>query len=181
RLTKDSVVKIAREAARLSRATKMKRPVELAPAPVVKGTWMTPITRDPLEVPLEEKVALLFATNEAALKVQGIRFVTSGLQLLREVKQYGNSEGTSTTQTFVRVGPTFAATAVGNGMFQQYEEEMAPRGAGWEYVTSLDMPGNAARWAEIAVEKLSARSVDPGRYDLIINPQNLWLTIHESI
>jgi hypothetical protein len=23
--------------------------------------------------------------------------------------------------------------------------------------------------------------VDPGRYDVIINPQNLWLTIHESI
>ena len=180
-LTKDGVVKVAREAARLSRATKMKRPVELAPAPAVKGTWMTPITRDPLEISIEEKVAMLFAANEAALKVKGIRFVTSGLQLLREVKQYANSEGTATTQTFVRVGPTFAATAVGNGGFQQYEEELAPRGAGWEYVASLDMPGHAAEWAQIAVEKLSAKSVDPGRYDIIINPQNLWLTIHESI
>src|SRR3954447_18091569 len=43
------------------------------------------------------------------------------------------------------------------------------------------MPGHAAEWAQIAVEKLSARSVEPGRYDLVINPQNLWLTIHESI
>jgi TldD protein len=180
-LTKEGVVKIAREAARLSRATKVKRPVELAPAPVVKGTWMTPITRDPLDVPIEEKVALLFATNEAALKVKGIRFVNSGLQLLREVKQYANSEGSATTQTFVRVGPTFSATAVGNGAFQQYGEELAPRGAGWEYVTSLDMPGHAGAWAQLAVEKLSARSVDPGRYDIIITPQNLWLTIHESI
>ena len=182
KLTKEGVVKVAQEAARLSRATKaIKRPVELAPAPVVKGTWMTPITRDPLDVPIEEKVALLFATNEAALKVKGVRFVTSGLQLLREVKQYANSEGTQTTQTFVRVGPSFAATAVGSGGFQQYSEELAPRGAGWEYVQSLDMPGHAGAWAEIAVEKLSARSVDPGRYDLIITPQNLWLTIHESI
>ncbi|HEY9225209.1 MAG TPA: TldD/PmbA family protein, partial [Gemmatimonadaceae bacterium] len=182
KLTKDGVVKCAREAVRLSRATKVgKRPVELAPAPVVKGTWMTPITRDPLEVPIEEKVALLFATNEAALKVKGIRFVNSGLQLLREVKQYGNSEGTQTTQTFVRVGPAFSATAVGNGGFQQYEEELAPRGSGWEYVASLDMPSHAAEWAQIAVEKLSAKSVEPGRYDVIINPQNLWLTIHESI
>jgi TldD protein len=142
---------------------------------------MTPITRDPLDVPIEEKVALLFAANEAALKVKGIRFVNSGLQLLREVKQYANSEGTATTQTFVRVGPTFSATAVGNDGFQQYEEELAPRGAGWEYVASLDMPGHAEEWAQTAVEKLSAKSVDPGRYDLIINPQNLWLTIHESI
>src|SRR3954467_13593065 len=77
KLTKDGVVWVAREAARLARASKpvQKKPVELAPAPVVKGTWMTPITRDPLEVPIEEKVALLFAANEAALKVQGIRFV----------------------------------------------------------------------------------------------------------
>ncbi|MES2176777.1 MAG: TldD/PmbA family protein [Gemmatimonadota bacterium] len=182
-MTKEGVVKTAREAARIARAAKLmqKRPVELAPTPVVKGTWMTPVTRDPLEVPIEEKVALLFAANEAALKVPGVRFVTSGLQLLREIKMYANSEGTETTQTFVRVGPSFSATAVGTGGFQQYTEELAPRGQGWEYVTSLDMPGNAAKWAALAVEKVGAKSVEPGRYDLILDPTNLWLTIHESI
>ena len=185
-LTKDGVVKVAREsAARPFRAygedPQASADRQLAPTPVVKGTWMTPVTRDPLDVPIEEKVAMLFAANEAALKVKGIRFVTSGLQLLREVKTYANTEGTATTQTFVRVGPSFSATAVGNGGFTQYEEELAPRGAGWEYVASLDMPGHAGEWAQIAVEKLGARSVDPGRYDVIITPQNLWLTIHESI
>ncbi|HEY4307333.1 MAG TPA: TldD/PmbA family protein [Gemmatimonadaceae bacterium] len=182
-MTKEGVVKAAREAARLSRAAKsvQKRPIELAPSPVVKGTWMTPVTRDPLEVPIEEKVALLFATNEAALKVPGIRFVNSGLQLLREVKTYANSEGTETTQTFIRVGPSFSATAVNSGGFQSYTEELAPAGRGWEYVTGLDMPGNSAKWAQFAVEKLGARSVDAGRYDLILTPENLWLTMHESI
>jgi TldD protein len=182
-MTKDGVEKAAREAARLSRAAKsvQKRPVELAPTPVVKGTWMMPITRDPLEVPIEEKVALLFATNEAALKVPGVRFVNSGMQLLREIKTYVNSEGTETTQTFVRVGPSFSATAIGSGGFQSYTEELAPRGSGWEYIAGLDMPGNAAKWAGYAVEKLAAKSVDPGRYDLILGPENLWLTIHESI
>ncbi len=182
-MTKEGVVKTAREAARIARAARavQKRPVELAPAAAVKGTWMTPVTRDPIDVPIEEKVALLFAANEAALKVPGVRFVTSGLQLLREIKTYVNSEGTETTQTFVRVGPSFSATAVGQGGFQQYTEELAPRGSGWEYITSLDMPGNAARWAAIAVEKVSAKSVEPGRYDLILDPTNLWLTIHESI
>lgn len=182
-MTKEGVVKAAREAARLSRAAKsvQKRPIVLAPAPVVKGTWMTPVKRDPLEVPIEEKVALLFATNEAALKVKGVRFVSSGLQLLREIKTYVNSEGTETTQTFIRVGPSFSATAIGNGGVQQYSEELAPRGQGWEYIESLNMPGNAAAWAQIAVEKLGAKSVEPGRYDVILDPTNLWLTIHESI
>ncbi|MDB4889125.1 MAG: peptidase modulator of gyrase [Gemmatimonadetes bacterium] len=182
-MTTDGVVKAAREAARIARAAKsvQKRPVELAPTPVVKGTWMTPVTRDPIDVPIEEKVALLFATNEAALKVPGVRFVNSGMQLLREVKTYINSEGTETTQTFIRVGPSFSATAVGQGGFQQYTEELAPRGSGWEYITSLEMPGNAAKWAALAVEKVGAKSVEPGRYDLILDPTNLWLTIHESI
>jgi TldD protein len=182
-MNKDGVVKAAREAARIAKAAKgvQKRPVELAPTPPVKGTWMTPITRDPLEVPIEEKVALLFAANEAALKVKGVRFCTSGMQLLREIKTYVNSEGTETTQTFIRVGPSFQATATGPGGFQSYSEELAPRASGWEYFEELNLPGNAATWANHAVEKLSAKTVEPGRYDLILDPTNLWLTIHESV
>ncbi|MGQ0639814.1 MAG: TldD/PmbA family protein, partial [Gemmatimonadaceae bacterium] len=149
--------------------------------PVVKGTRQTQVQRDPIEVPIEEKVALLFAANEAALKVPGVRFVNTQLQLLRESKMYANTDGTDATQTFIRVGPGFTATAIGNGAFQSYTEEVAPRGQDWVYVTGLDMPGNAAAWATLAVEKLSAKSVEPGRYDLILDPRNLWLTIHESI
>jgi TldD protein len=182
-MTKEGAVRVAREAARIARAarTAQKRPIELAPTPVVKGTWMTPVKRDPLEVPLEEKVAYLFAANEAALKVPGVRFVNSSMQLLREIKSYWNTEGSQTTQTFIRVGPNFTATAVGSDGFQSYNEELAPRGNGWEYFDEIDMPTNAAKWASFAVEKLSARSVEPGRYDLILDPTNLWLTIHESI
>lgn len=173
----------ARDAAVLSRAARAvhKRPVELAPVTPVQGTWMTPVRRDPLEVPLEEKIALLLAANEAALKVPSVRFVSSGLSLLREVKTLVTSEGTSVTQTLIRVGPSFSATAVASGDFQTYEEELAPRGQGWEYVESLNLPGNAERWASLAAEKLKAKTVEAGQWDLILAPTNLWLTIHESI
>src|SRR6266542_2123434 len=182
-MTSAGVQQAAQQAARLSRAAKtvQRRPVELAPVAAVKGTWRTPVTRDPLEVPIEEKVALLLAANEAALKVPKVRFATSGLQLLREEKTLATTDGTLVTQTFVRVGPGFTATAIGDGDFQSYNEELAPRGSGWEYIQSLNMPGNAERWASLAAEKLTARSVDVGRYDLILDPTNLWLTIHESI
>jgi TldD protein len=104
-MTKEGVVAAAKEAARLARAARsvQRRPVELAPAPAVKGTWKTPTTRDPLDVPIEEKVALLLAANEAALKVPKVRFVNSGLQLLREEKTLATTDGTLVTQTFVRV------------------------------------------------------------------------------
>ena len=182
-MSREGAQKAARDAITLSRAarTVQRHPVELAPVAPVKGTWITPVRRDPIEIPLEEKVALLLTTNEAALKVKNVRFVSSSLTLLREVKTLVTSEGTNITQTTIRVGPQFAATAIGAGDFQIYEEELAPRGQGWEYVESLDMPGNAERWASIAAEKLSAKSVEAGQYDLILDPTNLWLTIHESI
>jgi TldD protein len=182
-MTRSGVQNAAREAITLARAarTVQRRPVELAPAKPVTGTWITPVQRDPIEVPLEEKIALLLRANEAALKVKDVRFVSSMLQLLREMKTLVTSEGTNTTQTFIRVGPYFTATAVAPGDFQTYEEELAPRGQGWEYVESLNMPGNAERWASIAAEKLAAKSVEAGQYDLILDPTNLWLTIHESI
>jgi len=173
----------AQQAARLSRAARsvQKKPVELAPTPAVKGTWRTPVTRDPVDVPIEEKVALLLAANAAAMKVPKIRFAASGLQSLREEKTLATTDGTLITQTYVRVNPSFTATAVGDGDFQSYTEELAPRSSGWEYIQSLDMPGNGERWGSLAAEKLTARSVEVGRYDLILDPTNLWLTIHESI
>ena len=182
-MTRSSAQNAAQQAvatARAARAVQRKR-VELAPVKPAQGTWITPVTRDALEVPLEEKIALLLATNEAALKVKSVRFATSRLSLLREVKTLLTSEGTNVTQTFIRVFPQFTATAIAGGDFQSYSEELAPRGAGWEYIESLDMPGNAERWASIAAEKLTAKSVEAGQWDLILDPTNLWLTIHESI
>src|SRR5688572_5394609 len=162
-MTRAGAQAAALEAIVLSRAARavQARRVELAPVKPVTGTWITPVRRDPLEVPLEDKIALLLALNDAALKAGNVRFVNSSLALLREVKTLLTSEGTNVTQTMIRVGPFFSATAIGaNGDFQSYEHELAPRGQGWEYVESLDMPGNAERWASLAAEKVTARSVE---------------------
>ncbi|MGE0760171.1 MAG: TldD/PmbA family protein [Vicinamibacterales bacterium] len=184
RVTRGDAQQAALQAAALARAAERVRrqPVELAPVQPVTGTWMTPLGRDPFLVPIEEKVSLLLSANAAAMRVKEVRFANSNLELLREQKTLLTTAGTNVTQTMVRVGPTFYVTAMGSsGDFQGYEEELAPRALGWEYVESLDMPGQAERWASIAAQKLTARSVDPGEYDLIIEPTNLWLTLHESI
>jgi TldD protein len=183
-MTRDGAQRAAADAAATSRAARVvrSRRVELAPVTPVTGTWITPVRRDPLDVPLEEKIALLLAANEAALKVPTVRFASSSLSLLREIKTLLTTEGTSVTQTLIRVSPGFSATAIGaTGEFQVYEHEMAPRGSGWEYIESLDLPRNAEGWASLAAEKITAKSVDAGEYDLILDPTNLWLTIHESI
>ena len=57
-----------------------------------------------------------------------------------------------------------------------------PAGAGsTSSATGWDWDDELARIPDYLAEKLHAPSVAPGAYDLVIDPTNLWLTIHESI
>ena len=48
---------------------------------VPDGRWITPHLVDPFSVSLESKAELLFRINEEALKVKGVRFVTSSVDV----------------------------------------------------------------------------------------------------
>ena len=184
-LTKDEVARVAKQAAAQARANRsaLVRPVQLAPAPVVaNGTWKSPIETDPFDVPIEEKVALLLAANQAALGVKGARFVASNMFFLREEKTFASTDGSNTFQVIYRTQPSMTVTAVASGDFATRESvDIAPRGVGYEHVRDAKLLEMAPKWASEAVEKLSAKSVDVGRYDLVLHPSHLWLTIHESV
>ena len=186
-LTTDAVVAVARRAVDQARANRaaLARPINLAPSGgAQKGTWKSPIKTDPFTIPIADKVTLLLAANEAAMKVRGVRFANSGVNFLREEKWFANSEGSATEQVLYRCSPSFNVTAVSsdNSDFQSRSgQEMAPRGLGYEHLIDCRMVENAPKWAEEAVQKLSAKPVEVGRYDLILDPSHLWLTIHESV
>jgi TldD protein len=74
-----------------------------------------------------------------------------------------------------------AVDAAGGGFETRNSAEVAPMGLGYEWVLKADLVGNAPRWAEEAVQKLTAKSVEAGTYDLVLDPHHLFLTIHESI
>jgi TldD protein len=59
----------------------------------------------------------------------------------------------------------------------------APAGRGWEYLTGTgwDFDAEIAELPELLAAHAKAPSVEAGRYDLVIDPTNLYLTIHESI
>jgi TldD protein len=184
-LTKNEAARVAKQAVAQARANRsaLVRPVQLAPAPVVaNGTWKSPIEIDPFNVAIEEKVALLLAANQAALAVKGARFVNSSMFFLREEKTFASTEGSNTFQVIYRTQPSMTVTAVGNGDFATRESnDIAPRGVGYEHVRDAKLLEMAPKWASEAVEKLAAKSVDVGRYDLVLHPSHLWLTIHESV
>jgi TldD protein len=184
-LSTDGVTGVARQAAAQARANRTpgRKPVILAPAPGnQKGTWRSDAKIDPFTIPIEEKVGLLLAANAAALTNPQARFVNSAMFFLKEEKSYANSEGSLVAQTIFRTQPSMTVTAVANGDFQSRQSnEIAPMGRGYEHVTESKLEENAARWAEEAVAKLGAKPVEPGRYDLVLHPSHLWLTIHESV
>ena len=185
-LTPEEADRTARAAvlqARANRAAQL-RPVELAPAPVhAEVEWRSPIETDPFDIAIEDKVGLLLQANASALTVRGAAFADSSMAVVKEEKFFASSEGTITDQTVHRCWPQSAITAVSDDRsdFQQRATTVLPRGLGYEYVLEADLVGNAPRWAEEAVEKLSAPAVQPGRYDLVLLPSHLFLTIHESI
>ena len=114
--------------------------------------------------------------------MKGARFVNSSMFFLREEKTFASTDGSFTVQTIYRTQPSMTVTAVGNGDFATRESiDIAPRGLGYEHVRDAKLVENAPKWADEAVQKLSAKSVDVGRYDLVLHPSHLWLTIHESV
>ena len=159
------------------------RRFELAPTPVVTGTWSSALERDPFAVPIEEKAAFLLSLWSEAKGVAGVKFAESWVRSLAEWKVFASSEGSRIEQTITRIGPGFRATAVdtSTGEFEAVSDSIPPRQAGWEYVLSSPLKGNARRIAEDAVAKLKAPPVTPGKRDVILAPSHLWLTIHETI
>jgi TldD protein len=76
-----------------------------------------------------------------------------------------------------------AVTVSADGRFETMRTLAPPAGRGYEYLTGTgwDFPAELAEMPELLAAKLAAPSVEPGRYDLVIDPSNLFLTIHESI
>ena len=173
----------AESAVAIARAARpaLKRPVVLAPAPVVKGAWRTPMQIDPFNVPLADKAQYLLDLWPLVKGVRLVKYATAGFEALGEWKLFASSEGSVVEQTLTRVWPSLSVTAVMEGQFESRAAELAPVQGGWEYVTGSNLKSSARSLAEDAVEKLRAPSVTAGKKDLILTPSNLWLTIHESV
>jgi TldD protein len=187
-LTQDEAARVAERAvavAKVSAAINSER-VELADEPVyADATWVSAYQVNPFDVPDADKIALLAEHSERLLAADGVDHADAEAMQVLEDKFYADTAGTVTTQQRVRVQAVLEATAVdaANGRFETMRTCAPPVGRGWEYLTdgSWDWDTELARMPEWLAQKMKAPSVEPGRYDLVIDPSNLWLTIHESI
>jgi TldD protein len=202
-VTMDGVRRAAAQAVAIARANArlQTEPVSLAPQ---RGygevSWRTPIVKNAFEISVKEKADLLTAVGDAALKA-GASFIFTGLFLVNEQKYFASTEGSYIDQDVHRIWPNFSVTVVDktSGKFDARDALSAPVGMGWEYLAarpgdkirtpagvmvyaaSYDMLEDARLAPEQAKEKQQAKSVEAGKWDLVLDPTNVWLTIHESV
>ena len=203
-MTLDSVAEAARQAVAIARANSKLQlePVVLAP---VKGVgdvaWATPFKKDWRAVPIKEKAELLLAANKAGLDA-GANFMQANLFQVNQQKYFASTDGSYIDQDMHRLWSPFTATAVdkASNRFRTRDGLSSPAAMGYEFfdalpehklkaaggVTTLyngayDLIEDARAAGRQAREKLTAKSVEPGKYDLVLSPEHLFLTIHESV
>jgi TldD protein len=202
-VTIDGMKKTAERAAIIAKANSkfQKEPVKLAPTSSYgEVSWKTPIKKNGFEVPVKEKVDLLMNANAKAME-KGASFVNSLMFLVNEQKYFASTEGSYIDQDVHRTWPSFTVTMIdrASGQFKNRAAFSAPVGMGYEYLDarpedkiegpggiilynkSYDIVEDAGMAAEQAKQIIAAKSVEPGKYDLVLEPSHMWLTIHESV
>lgn len=202
-LTEAGITKATEQAVAIAKANAkfQKEPVKLVP---VKAhgeiTWKTPIQRNAMEVPVAEKVDLLLSANAKALE-NGANFINNSLFIVNEQKYFASSEGSYIDQDVHRIWPTFNVTVIDKaaGQFRSRQEMAAPMGMGYEYLepkdedkimspagfvlykNSYDMLEDVVVATNQVKEMFNAKAVVPGKYAMVLEPNHLGLTIHESV
>ena len=175
-------VQVARVLAPLNAET-----IELAPEPVYADvSWVSSYRIDPFAIPAADKVGLLEEYSGRLLAADGVDHVSASVHAVKEQTFYADTLGSSITQQRVRVQPRLEAVTVdaAAGSFETMRTLAPPTARGWEAVDGDDVWDWSAELAELPsllAEKAKAPSVSAGPTDLVIDPSNLWLTIHESI
>jgi TldD protein len=167
-------------------STMTTRAVQLAAEPVhADAYWVSSYDVDPFDVAVADKVGLLCDWTRELAADSRVEHAHGSLGQWRDAKFYADLDGTSTTQQRVRVHPEVEVSGsdAGRGIFDTMRTIGPPAGRGWEYLTGTghDWVADLAALPGLLEDKLHAPSVESGRYDLVIHPSNLWLTIHESI
>jgi TldD protein len=166
-------------------ASRARRRVELAPVEAASGSYAPPVQRDPIDVPLEEKIALCLEA-EKGMRRPEVKITEASVRALRERRVFRSSEGVSFTHESVECGGGIDALAVSDdGVVQNRSYPSAHGGSsaqtGWEYVEGLGLAREAPRVGEEAAALLTADPCPSTVTTVVIDPEQMVLQVHESV
>ena len=155
-LEPDEAERVAREAAVVARASASARRdmVRLDDTTPARGRYATPITEDPFNVSLDEKLRILLEADREMAAVPGVTIREGSMDWGRERKTFASSEGAHTEQEFVEAGGGIEATAVNDNEVQL---RTYPQGSGGQLVTGGFEAGSAGPFGAWPAGVLFAR------------------------
>ena len=184
-VTQEEIARITAEAVAIARANAamQTRPFQLAPVKAYRDRWVSPLEKDPFTVPLADKLELLRSVAAEMKKNSRVFGSNASLNFRSEDKYFASSEGSSIQQLIIQTYADAGANAVDRqvGISRTRSYTPAPLSVGWEYVPEMNLLENARRVREEVIEHLAAPPVKPGIKDLVLMPNHLYLTIHESV
>lgn len=183
-LTNEEVERTAKLAVSIAKAS-AKVPkdnaVIMAPEPAYLDTKTGPCAEDPFKVPNSEKAELLLTACDTMLNVPNVVMAWGLLQFIRMHRIIANTDGSFLDLTNTFANPMLNAYAVVGSESQERSYQGGAKQAGYEFIREIDLVGNAKIWAEEAVLKCKAEDTPQGIMDLVLDPMNLALTMHESV
>jgi TldD protein len=187
RLSPEGAEAAARRAVEFARASAARGggSLELAPVEPARGEYSTPPGEDPVEVPLDQKLALCLEAEEGLVR-PGIAVTSAFVRALRETRAFASSDGADTLQTVWECGAAIDALARGDdGRIQTRSYPSAHGGssaqAGWEHVRGLALAAEAPRVAEEALALLDADPCPATVTTLVLDSEQTGLQLHESV
>lgn len=180
-VTTDSVDGLQEEidlARRIARKIDRQEELRLAEAPAGKSIAV-PVKKDPKDLSLEEKVALLREIEDAA-KVAGVSSTQAVYSEMQLVSHYSSSEGLDLESKTTRMGFMISAVAHRNGLYQTDGEGRAGVG-GLELFDREDPVALAREVGETAVALLDAQAPKGGTYPVVLDQELAGVFVHEAV
>ena len=183
-ISPNTIEKVTLEAAKIAKASARlkKKDVRLAPAKPIRGTYKTPLKKDPFEVPLKDKIEILIEADKRVISQSNLlKLSTSSMNHYREGKVFANSEGAYITQEITWCSANSRVTAIGYGEYQDRSfDGRNARTGGYEIIEGIDLPARAEESGKEALKLLTAKNCPEMITDVIVGGSQLALQVHES-
>ncbi len=177
-----ATVKRAMDIALLSAKAKKGAGLTLAAERSYIASYRTPVKCDPFNLPLKEKVDLMLEVNRMMMNYEGIKQTVFYLLAHKDEKLFASTLGTRLDITTQFINPMITATAVMDGDSQSRTFDEGGRATGWEWINELNLTEKAKQIAEEAIIKVKADTLKEEKpRTLILDPNHLGLTMHESV
>jgi TldD protein len=191
--TPDVVANAARRAVEQAKVNAKARTtaIELAPAPVVRdGEWATAVVADPFQVPVGELQATMLAGTKAGLAVGGVALASLSVVWQRLRRTFASTDGSRIVQTIALAFPNGSVQVSpvdGAGWVRVAPKGLLWRGGGYEVLRDYALAegmraaGEEAQRESRELGQMPARSVDVGRYELVVDAETMGSLVEDTI